>query len=229
MAQFHFVEDYERHVANLVATHPLDEAMSLAVGGHYERFGAIEAALLRHAGLADGQVIADLGCGSGRLAHALGRRMSVSYTGIDIVQALLDYARTRAPAGYRFLLHRALSLPLPDASQDFVVAFSVFTHLLHAETYLYLEDARRVLRPSGRVVFSFLEFDCPAHWAIFEGTLAAQRDAIAAPINTFIERSAIEVWSRQLRLKCDKFIRGDEAHWAEGPFGQTMVILSKPL
>lgn len=36
MAQFHFVEDYERHVAALLEQHPIDEAMSLAVGGLYD-------------------------------------------------------------------------------------------------------------------------------------------------------------------------------------------------
>lgn len=33
MAQFHYVEDYERLVSELISKHPIDEAMSLAVGG----------------------------------------------------------------------------------------------------------------------------------------------------------------------------------------------------
>ncbi len=33
MEQAHFVWDYQNLVRNLVAAHPLDEAMSLAVGG----------------------------------------------------------------------------------------------------------------------------------------------------------------------------------------------------
>ena len=60
------------------------------------------------------------------------------------------------------MLNRALYIPAPDACADMVCAFSVFTHLLHTETYLYLEDIRRVLRPGGRLVFSFLEFANPA-------------------------------------------------------------------
>jgi hypothetical protein len=54
MAQFHFVEDYERHVADLIEKHPMDEAMSLAVGGSFNEIGAIEADILRYAGLKDG-------------------------------------------------------------------------------------------------------------------------------------------------------------------------------
>ena len=46
MAEFHFVEDYERHVARLMRDHPIDEAMSLAVGGAYDIIGRIEAEAL---------------------------------------------------------------------------------------------------------------------------------------------------------------------------------------
>ena len=128
VARRHFVDDYEKLVDHLVATYPIDEAMSRAVGGNYEIVGQIEADIVKAAGLADGMAIVDLGCGSGRLASTLHRRMKVSYVGIDIVQALLDYAKTKAP-GYRFIRHRDLSIPLEDASMDMVSAFSLFTHL----------------------------------------------------------------------------------------------------
>ena len=64
--------------------------VSLAVGGEYEKYGQIERALVAFAGLRDGDRLIDLGCGSGRLAWALGQSMRVEYLGIDIVQALLD-------------------------------------------------------------------------------------------------------------------------------------------
>src|ERR1700736_6158594 len=118
MAQFHFVEDYEKLVANLIEKYPIDEAMSIAVGGgsyhEYREIGATEAEILRYAGLKDGMSLVDLGCGSGRLASELGRSMNIEFTGIDIVQSLLDYAKTKTPSNYRFLLHRALSIPSED-------------------------------------------------------------------------------------------------------------------
>ncbi|MDD4915980.1 MAG: hypothetical protein PHW13_13195 [Methylococcales bacterium] len=46
MAKFHFVEDYEAHVKNLIATKPLDEAMSDAVGGNYHLIGDIEKSIV---------------------------------------------------------------------------------------------------------------------------------------------------------------------------------------
>src|SRR5262249_41320835 len=154
----HFVQSYERLVDELLKQHPLDEAMSRAVGGSYEHGGAIEADILTELGLTTGTRIIDLGCGSGRLSTALGGRFatSIDYLGIDIVQSMLDYAAAKAPPTYRFVLHRDLSIPAPNETADFVVAFSVFTHLRTSETLAYLADAKRVLRPGGAVVFSFL-------------------------------------------------------------------------
>jgi ubiquinone/menaquinone biosynthesis C-methylase UbiE len=129
MAQFHFVEDYEKHVADLIEKYPIDDAMNLAVGGGYEEIGLIEVDVLRYAGLKDGMSLIDLGCGSGRLASVLGRSMNIEYTGIDVVQCLLEYAKTKSPSDYKFLLHRALNIPAADNSCDFLCAFSVLTHL----------------------------------------------------------------------------------------------------
>jgi hypothetical protein len=65
VARYHFVEEYEQQVISLLARPPIDEAMSLAVGGEYEAIGAIERGLLRHFGLRDGMSLIDLGCAAG--------------------------------------------------------------------------------------------------------------------------------------------------------------------
>lgn len=227
MAQFHFIEDYERLVARLVQTYPIDEAMSLAVGGgSYEIFGQMEAEIVQAAGLKDGMRLVDLGCGSGRLASALHRGMDVSYVGIDIVQALLDYARSKAPK-YQFLLHRGLSIPQEAGSADMVSAFSLFTHLLQAESHAYLEEATRVLKPGGKVVFSFLEFAEPAHWGIFEQTKANAREAGGDHLNMFMERSAIDIWAARLGLDVERYY-DSSATWSGHALGQAIAVLRKP-
>ena len=43
-------------------------------------------------------------------------------------------------------------IPAPDGEADMVCFFSVLTHLLHEESYVYLQDARRVLKPTGKLV-----------------------------------------------------------------------------
>ncbi len=229
MADFHFVEDYEKLVAHLVATLPIDEAMSRAVGGAFEQVGLVERAVVAYAGLHDGQQIIDLGCGSGRLAWALGQAMQVEYIGIDIVQALLDYAVTRSPPDYRFILNRTLAIPAPDMSADMVTAFSVFTHLLHVESYLYMEDIFRVLRPGGRLVFSFLEFAEPKHWNVFGLTLDAQRRSTLPHLNQFIERNAIDLWCQKLGFIREAFVDGSDAPWGDAPpLWQSLAILRRP-
>ncbi|NBW95850.1 MAG: methyltransferase domain-containing protein, partial [Planctomycetia bacterium] len=170
MATFHFVEDYERHVAALLANHPLHEAMSLAVGGHYDDFKVILAEVLVQNGLRDGMRLVDLGCGSGRAAKGVSERVQIEYLGIDIVPKLLDYAASVCPKHYRFKCHRELSIPADDASADMLCAFSLFTHLLHEESYVYLQESFRVLKPGGKVVMSFLEFAAPSHWNVFVPT-----------------------------------------------------------
>jgi ubiquinone/menaquinone biosynthesis C-methylase UbiE len=121
--------------------------------------------------------VIDLGCGSDRLASVLGQSMNVVFKGIDIVQSLLDHAKTKTPSNYSFLLHRELNIPAPNNQTGFVSAFSVFTHLLHAETYIYLQDIKRVPKKGGKLVFSFLEFSLEEHWAIFETNTDAQKKA----------------------------------------------------
>jgi ubiquinone/menaquinone biosynthesis C-methylase UbiE len=225
MAEFHFVEDYQRFVDYLVANHPLEEAMSIAVGGNYETTGHIEADIMGYAGLKNGMSLLDLGCGSGRLAWALGQSMEIIYTGIDIVQALLDYAKTRTPGHYKFLLHRGLSIPLSDQSTDFVAAFSLFTHLLHSETYIYLKEIKRILKPGGHLVLSFLEFSEAGHWPVFEMTIASHHDNPHAHLNMFIERSALEIWASHLGFTLKTVVNAKETRWKSAALGQSIAIL----
>jgi ubiquinone/menaquinone biosynthesis C-methylase UbiE len=221
----HYVEGYGHYVDYLLRTKPRDEAMSIAVGGDYEATGEREADVLQHYGLRDGMSLIDLGCGSGRLAHAISKRISIDYLGSDVVPKLLDYARTKAPPSYRFELNHALSLPCTNQSVDFAAAFSVFTHLLHAESYLYLEDLHRALKPGATLVFSFLEFSDPAHWFAFDGDVQNRRNHFAFPMNTLIERSVIPIWAQKLGFTVEAIVGGNECPWQTSPFGRAVAVL----
>lgn len=230
MAQFHFVEDYERYVADLIREYPLEEAMTRAVGGaaSFDTVGEIERNVMLYAGLTNGMSVIDLGCGSGRLAAALGKSMQIEYIGLDIVQQLLDYAATVTPTNYNYILNHALTLPSADDSSDFLASFSVFTHLLHSETYLYLEDARRALKHGGKVVFSFLEFSNPDHWGSFEGEVATRRMGNGGHLNTMIERDVVKRWAEKLGYTNLEIVDGHDAPWGGSAMWQSVAIMQKP-
>jgi ubiquinone/menaquinone biosynthesis C-methylase UbiE len=228
MAKFHFVEDYERHVDQLIRKYPLAEAMSLAVGGSYEQFSVILAEVLVQNGLSNGMMLVDLGCGSGRAATGVAKRVQIDYLGTDVVEKLLRYARSVCPKHYQFKRHQQLSIPIADLSTDMVAAFSFFTHLLHEETYIYLQDAFRILKPGGQIVMSFLEFGEPSHWGVFTPTAEARRTNTRQPLNTFIERSAIDIWCSHLGFERIAFVDGHDKCWNGSALGQSIAVLRKP-
>ena len=189
-----------------------DKAMQAAIGGEFEAFGLVEREMLIFFGLKPHHSVVDVGCGSGRLAVPLSRWLKGPYLGIDLVPDLVDYARAScARADWRFEVASGLTIPARDESADCVCFFSVLTHLLHEQSYIYLEEARRVLRPGGVIVFSFLEFEMPFHWSVFAGTVADARGAGEHPLNVFQSRGAIKVWAEHLGLDIRDVRNGDDA------------------
>lgn len=198
--------------------------MSLAVGGDFERTGGLLADALIGAGLRDGMRLLDLGCGSGRVASALAERVRIDYLGVDVVAELLDYARARAPAHYRFRLNTTLDLPAEAGAFNMGCAFSVFTHLQHEESYAYLEAFRRVLRPEGRLLFTFLEFAREDHWPVFSDTVGAVREHRRGHLNVFIERPVVALWAQRAGFRVERIT--PERPDVGGP-GQSLAVLSR--
>ena len=240
----HFVADHRWQADQLAEKLGREAGARRAIGGEFEAVGKVEAALLRHLGLSDGQCVIDVGCGSGRLASALTGMPNLRYHGTDVVPRFLEHARSISPKTFRFTSVEGLTIPEPDGVADFVCFFSVATHLAHHETYAYLREACRVLKPGGRIVMSFLQFTNPRHWKQFEDTVNSMNFPAHPPLNVLIESVAIEVWARHLNLVVDGIHAGDDrfipiaervvfetGKVMEGfaSNGQSVAVLRKPL
>jgi SAM-dependent methyltransferase len=217
-----------RYVDSLKGQMAHDDAMELAIGGGFDQIGPIEVALLKHAGLPQDGYLVDVGCGSGRLARPLSAWLEGRYLGIDLVPALIAHARKGvARPNWRFEVIDHIGIPEGDGRADMVCFFSVLTHLTHDQSYWYLEEARRVLKPGGRIVFSFLEYREPAHMKIFLATVEATQHRVEMPMNTFIDREAIGYWAEALAMDLVEIRDAAEAVVPEGNLGQSLCVLRK--
>jgi ubiquinone/menaquinone biosynthesis C-methylase UbiE len=112
-------------------------------------------------GVAPGQHVLDVGCGSGVVTRALAQRVAPSgrVVGVDASPALLAVAHERAEeAGLsrriEFREGDCRALPCPDASFDATLAVTVLTHV--PDVGRALAEMVRVTRVGGRVgVFDF--------------------------------------------------------------------------
>jgi ubiquinone/menaquinone biosynthesis C-methylase UbiE len=107
-------------------------------------------------GIADGQRVLDVGCGSGAVTRAIARRVGDRglALGLDQSPALLAVARELArEAGLgdriEFREGSVLRLPFPDRSFDAVLCATVLSHVPGGEAAI--PELVRVLRPGGRL------------------------------------------------------------------------------
>lgn len=203
-------ERYKTAVRELIESNGLDRAMELAVGGEFKAMGALEVATLQHFGLAHAEYVIDVGCGSGRLAEPLSQVFTGKYLGLDVVPQLIEFARRKvARPAWRFELTEGFNIPEEDAVADMICFFSVFTHLRHEQSYLYLREAKRVLKPGGKILFSFLDFEVAGHWPLFEVAMGALRSS-SQPLIVFLSKQAIPVWASHLGLTVESIHDGDK-------------------
>lgn len=232
-------EAYEAAFADHLNHMSMEDAAKHHVGGiaNYYMVGAIEARLLENLGLHDGSSLVDLGCGSGRLAGAINGK--IDYLGTDVVEKLIAYCRKTYP-GYRFEVAADFKIPAEDRTADFVVAFSLFTHLLHEESMLYMREAFRVLKPGGKLVLSFLEYLVPGHRKLFlQSVTNVNTDR---PLIVFMDRRGLRFFGRECGFSKFTFHAGNERIVDFGPgirlpddttiegtrsFGQSVCVMLK--
>jgi SAM-dependent methyltransferase len=101
--------------------------------------------------VAAGERVLDLGCGDGWMCAELAA-VGAQPLGVEVAAAAVERARRHHPALEFRLAEIGGELPLEDNAFDVVWASEVIEHV--ADTARWLSEARRVLRPRGRLLLT---------------------------------------------------------------------------
>lgn len=121
------------------------------------REGRLRELMLRLAELRPGEAVLDVACGTGTLAIAAKRQVGAdgSVTGVDASDEMIERARgkaERAALDVAFVKGTAQELPFDDGQFDIMTATLMLHHLPKPVRSAFVRDARRVLKPGGRVL-----------------------------------------------------------------------------
>jgi SAM-dependent methyltransferase len=113
----------------------------------------LDSLVLSHAGLSDGAVVWDIGCGLGGTLLAASRAGQMQLNGLNPSASQLAVAREAVPQA-RFHQGTADGIPAEDASVDVVLSVEAAFHF--PSRAHFVAEARRVLKPGGRLVLTDL-------------------------------------------------------------------------
>jgi ubiquinone/menaquinone biosynthesis C-methylase UbiE len=132
----------------------------------------------RLSGLRPSETLVDVGCGPGTaVRHAA--RLGASTVGVDPASVMLRVARilTGSSLPVRYLQGSAESLPVPDKSASVVWSIATVHHWVDLDAGL--REARRVLKPAGRLVAIERRTQPGARGLASHGWTETQADAFA--------------------------------------------------
>lgn len=222
---------YERAYDAVARRHtPLDSVG----GGSFDDIGRIHLGLLQREGLQRTHTVVELGCGIGRLAAQIVPILDQGrYVGIDISRHMLREAALRTPPGPCKVEWRHQVKPdfeMPAASVDMMAAFSVFTHMEAEDTFRYLEEAAKIVRPGGKFVFSCLPLSLAYGRQVFQASAKldlAERWSQVRDVATSVEMT--EQIAAMAGWKVTRWYPGDQVSVEGfGPLGQSTCVLQKP-
>ena len=140
------VPNHHSHFPGFSGIGGLLAGMTMIVGR-----GAVARLAVERAGVADGDVVVDVGCGPGTAARVAATR-GAKVVGVDPAAVMLRLARwlTLGTRSITWTEGAAEAVPLPDGSATVVWSISTVHHWSDVDAGL--AEARRVLAPGGRLL-----------------------------------------------------------------------------
>jgi ubiquinone/menaquinone biosynthesis C-methylase UbiE len=208
-------------------------------------------------GLGSDEHVLEVGCGCGRLALALGKRLGPAgrYEGFDVAQPLLDWCRANLEPvlpNFRFRLVDVFApahnpggavaapdfrFPYENEAFDVAIVASVLTHMLSDGIENYVAEIARVLKPSGRCFATLFLFDAAAAAAVAEATTIFDFRHRIGPCLTFDAAhpeegiACDEGWVlgllERFGLKVDQVRRGDWRSVRSYAISQDIIVARK--
>lgn len=189
----------------------------------------------------EGDCVLDLGCGPAAMVPSLARLIGAagSYVGIDRHAPSIAWARRQFSLETQLRFERAEEgqpLPLGEATCGFVLAKSLFTHLLESEARRYLTEIRRVLAPGRAAIVTAFLFEkqsrtgsgqssffraCSPSGLVRMRSAVRPRSAVAFERGLFL--SMLAAAGLGIGIDIPGFSPGD----ADPPAGQDVLILGR--
>ncbi len=147
---------------------------------------------LELAGALPGMTILDLACGPGTLSRRLAAMVSPGgqVVGVDLAPGMIELAKAANIAAARFELMDIENLSFPDESFDAAVCGHGFQFV--ADLPSVLREARRVLRPEGRLAASVPLFNRQAVWALLDSVIDRWLPPAPEPADRLSTRATIQ-------------------------------------
>ena len=119
------------------------------------------------AGIGDGSLVCDVGCGYGGTSRFLANIYQAQVTGLTVSQAQFQYAseQTNGDGNPSYLLRNWEENGFDEASFDSVVSIECLAHV--PDKQKYFDEVSRVLKPGGRAaILAWLADATPKRWEV---------------------------------------------------------------
>lgn len=200
-----------------------------AVGGLWDELGEMQLDALRELGMRPDHTILDVGCGSLRAGRLLVEYLAPAhYHGIDLNQSLLDAGyeneltpelQSRLPRSN--LVEHDVTQPLPmDGPFDYLIAFSLFTHLPVELTQAALMRISETMAAGSQLLATF--------FVVEDGTTGSH--ARASGIVTHFDKDPFQLCRGQLtEVASAAGLDARELAHIRHPRGQSLFVLTRNL